>query len=146
MTARVGKSLTVYLIEDDADHIILITRAIRDSGHDVTITTIDDSETAIPILLAGEPPDLVLLDINMPGPSGFDVLRLIKSDAALKYVPVVMLTSSELMSDIGTAYELGASGYISKPSLMHDLKAVLGNTLLYWSAMRRPIQGSMSEQ
>jgi DNA-binding NarL/FixJ family response regulator len=48
-----------------------------------------------------------------------------------------MLTSSDASSDVARAYELGASGYISKPSYFHDLRAVLGNTLLYWSAMRR---------
>jgi hypothetical protein len=48
-----------------------------------------------------------------------------------------MLTSSDLPTDIARAYEMGASGYISKPSYIHDLRAVLGNTLLYWSAMRR---------
>jgi DNA-binding response OmpR family regulator len=77
------------------------------------------------------------LDINMPGLSGFDVLETVKADDRLKTVPVVMLTSSDASSDVARAYELGASGYISKPSYFHDLRAVLGNTLLYWSAMRR---------
>nr|MBA2451872.1 response regulator [Chloroflexia bacterium] len=82
-------------------------------------------------------PDLVLLDINMAGLNGFDVLQSLKADPNLKMVPVVMLTSSELTADIARAYELGASGYINKPSYLHDLRAVLGNTLMYWSAMKR---------
>jgi CheY-like chemotaxis protein len=82
-------------------------------------------------------PDLILLDINMPGLSGFDVLKKLKDDRRLARIPVVMLTSSELSSDVAKAYELGASGYISKPSYMHDIRAILGNTLLYWSAMKR---------
>ncbi len=89
-------------------------------------------------LRSAEPlPDLILLDINMPGLSGFDVLEAVKADERLKSVPVVMLTSSDASADVARAYELGASGYISKPNYFHDLRAVLGNTLLYWSAMRR---------
>ena len=52
-------------------------------------------------------------------------------------------TKNELLIIIARAYELGASGYISKPSLMHDLRAVLGNTLLYWSAMKRAPLGAV---
>jgi CheY-like chemotaxis protein len=48
-----------------------------------------------------------------------------------------MLTSSALPNDMARAYELGANGYVSKPSYLQDLRAVLGNTLLYWSAMKR---------
>jgi len=58
----------------------------------------------------------------------------------LKMIPVVMLTSSSMSADVARAYELGASGYITKPSYFQELRAVLGNTLLYWSAMRRAIQ------
>lgn len=75
----------------------------------------------------------------MPGLSGFDVLQALKADVRLRTAPVVMLTSSDASDDVARAYELGASGYISKPSYLHDLRAVLGNTLLYWSAMRRAV-------
>ncbi|MCA1599623.1 MAG: response regulator [Chloroflexi bacterium] len=131
-------ALRVLFVDDDPDHAVLITRAIKESDKTAEIQTASDGTEALALLRSAEDaPDLVLLDINMPGLSGLDVLARIKEDAALKRLPVVMLTSSELSSDIARAYELGASGYISKPSLMHDLRAVLGNTLLYWSAMKR---------
>jgi chemotaxis family two-component system response regulator Rcp1 len=132
-------ALRVLFVDDDPDHAVLITRAIKEADTTAEIHTASDGEAALALLRTTEDvsPDLVLLDINMPGLSGLDVLAQIKGDAALRRLPVVMLTSSELSSDIARAYELGASGYISKPSLMHDLRAVLGNTLLYWSAMKR---------
>jgi CheY-like chemotaxis protein len=133
-----GEELQVYLIEDDPDHIILITRALRDTEHVVQTHPFSDPQEALDALHAAERlPDLILLDINMPGLSGFDVLKKLKDDRRLARIPVVMLTSSELSSDVAKAYELGASGYISKPSYMHDIRAILGNTLLYWSAMKR---------
>lgn len=130
--------LYIYLIDDDPDHILLITRALRDNDATVKPRSFEDPQSALDSLREEERlPDLILLDINMPGLSGFDVLTELKADRRLSTIPVVMLTSSELSSDVAKAYELGASGYISKPSYMHDIRAILGNTLLYWSAMKR---------
>jgi CheY-like chemotaxis protein len=130
--------LRICLIDDDPDHVLIITRAIRELGEQSTVHAASDGDEALTWLRSGgRLPDLILLDINMPGLSGFEVLEAIKGDARLQAVPVVMLTSSDASADVARAYELGASGYISKPSYFHDLRAVLGNTLLYWSAMRR---------
>lgn len=138
MTIADTSMLRVCLIDDDPDHVIIIRRAIRGLNPETEITVLADGTKALDWLCGGEPlPDLILLDINMPGLSGLDVLAKLKADRRLRLIPVVMLTSSELPSDVVKAYELGASGYISKPSYLHDLRATLGNTLLYWSAMKR---------
>lgn len=138
MSTAAPNRLRICLIDDDPDHVLIITRAIRELGEQSTVHAASDGDEAMVWLRSANPlPDLILLDINMPGLSGFDVLEAVKSDDRLKAVPVVMLTSSDASSDVARAYELGASGYISKPSYFHDLRAVLGNTLLYWSAMRR---------
>jgi CheY-like chemotaxis protein len=135
--------MRICLIDDDPDHVLIIKRAIRELGEESTVHAAADGDEAMEWLRSTEAlPDLILLDINMPGLSGFDVLKAVKDDARLKTVPVVMLTSSDASTDIARAYELGASGYISKPSYFHDLRAVLGNTLLYWSAMRRATRQS----
>jgi CheY-like chemotaxis protein len=137
--SRLNESIQgICLIDDDPDHVTIISRAIREMDGETAVKTLSDGALALDWLQAAEQlPDLILLDINMPGLSGFDVLARLKRDERLRRVPVVMLTSSDLTADVARAYELGASGYISKPSYMHDLRAVLGNTLLYWSAMRR---------
>ncbi len=138
MSPATPGGLRICLIDDDPDHVLIITRAIRELGDESTVHAASDGDEALEWLRSSDPlPDLILLDINMPGLSGFDVLETLKADERLKSVPVVMLTSSDASADVARAYELGASGYISKPSYFHDLRAVLGNTLLYWSAMRR---------
>jgi len=138
MKGSTPSKMRICLIDDDPDHVLIISRAIRELGENSSVHAVSDGAEALAWLASTQDmPDLILLDINMPGVSGFDVLKGVKADERLKRVPVVMLTSSELPADIARAYELGASGYISKPSYMHDLRAVLGNTLLYWSAMRR---------
>ncbi|MGI8967533.1 MAG: response regulator [Chloroflexota bacterium] len=143
MSTVAAASLRIYLIDDDPDHVLIINRAIREVAPDTAVRSVDDGATALAYLNQEEPPpDLILLDINMAGLNGFDVLTQLKANARLKRIPVVMLTSSELSSDIAGAYELGASGYISKPSYLHDLRAVLGNTLLYWTAMKRATEGT----
>lgn len=135
--------MRVYVIDDDPDHMMIIRRAIREVASDIEVCPVDDGATALSRLAcdAGNV-DLILLDINMTGLDGFEVLERLKADARLKLIPVVMLTSSERSSDIARAYELGASGYISKPSYLHDLRAVLGNTLLYWTVMKRATNGT----
>jgi CheY-like chemotaxis protein len=130
--------LRIRLIDDDPDHVMFISRAIREVGPTAEVRTHQDGEEALAALHVDEPPpDLILLDINMAGLSGFEVLTILKRDQRLKRIPVVMLTSSALPNDMARAYELGANGYVSKPSYLQDLRAVLGNTLLYWSAMKR---------
>ena len=138
MSATESLALRVYLVEDDQDHALIIGRAIREVNPQAEVHTAEDGEAALAALRGAEVlPDLLLLDINMPGLSGFDVLAALKADPRLARVPVVMLTSSALAADVARAYELGASGYISKPSYLHDVRAVLGNTLLYWAALKR---------
>lgn len=146
MQSTSAGGLRICLIDDDPDHVLIITRAIRELGDQSTVHAVSDGEEAMAWLRSSETiPDLILLDINMPGLSGFDVLQAIKADTRLRTAPVVMLTSSDAAADVARAYELGASGYISKPSYLHDLRAVLGNTLLYWSAMRRASMGGGTE-
>ena len=131
-------TLKIMLVEDNIDHALLIRRAIKDLGGEHLVDSASDGQQALDSLEStDQAPDLILLDINMPGLSGFDVLERVRGDRQLQHIPVVMLTSSDANNDIAKAYELGASGYIAKPSHYQDLRGVLQNTLLYWSAMNR---------
>jgi CheY-like chemotaxis protein len=77
-------------------------------------------------------PGLVLLDINMPRKSGFEVLSELKADPDLRKIPVVMLTSSTDDQDVVKSYEDGASTYIAKPVKTEDLERIFKHFAHYW--------------
>jgi len=77
-------------------------------------------------------PDLILLDINLPGMSGHDVLDTIKSDPRLRDIDVVVLTSSDHPSDVDRAYQAGAGCYIRKPHNLDEFATVAAAIKRYW--------------
>ena len=115
------RSLHVMLVEDDEDHVFLIRRALRDlSDVSVQVDVARSGEQALELLgraaLAAAPlPDLVLLDLRMPGMDGFEVLRRVRGDDRLRALPVVALTSSEREDDRDQALRLGVTWYVCKP-------------------------------
>jgi CheY-like chemotaxis protein len=115
------RSLHVMLVEDDEDHVFLIRRALRDLPDvSVQLDVARSGEQALELLgraaLAAAPlPDLVLLDLRMPGMDGFEVLRRVRGDDRLRGLPVVALTSSEREDDRDQALRLGVTWYVCKP-------------------------------
>jgi len=103
--------------------------------------TISDGQKAI-ALLSNEPsalpPTCVLLDIKLPSLSGFEVLSWIRQQPGLKRLPVVMLTSSTLPSDINQAYDLGANSYLVKPPSLETLIELAKTIDLYWLRTNTP--------
>ena len=77
-------------------------------------------------------PDLILLDLNMPGMGGKEFLRQIKDDEGLKQIPVIILTTSNSERDILDSYKLQAAGYIHKPGSLEQLKEVTQKIEQYW--------------
>ena len=132
---------SILLVEDDADDVYFISRALRSTGVDVPLHLVNDGDAAVEFLarprqrLDDAPdgrPALVLLDLNLPHKSGLEVLRWIRQDSDLKTIVVIVLTSSTSDADINQAYSLGANSYIIKPSDATKLKD-LGELLkTYW--------------
>ncbi|HID19699.1 MAG TPA: response regulator [Methanophagales archaeon] len=83
-------------------------------------------------------PDLILLDLNMPGMGGKEFLRQIKEDEKMRMIPVVILTSSDSDEDILDTYNLHACGYIKKPVKLEDFKRVVKEINEYWFVICRP--------
>lgn len=104
----------ILLVEDNPDDIFMIKRAFEKAKIANPIDVVENGEKAIDYLEENIPV-LVLLDLKLPGISGFEVLKWIKSRERLRRVPVVILTSSQNRKDVNRAYDLGANSYIVKP-------------------------------
>ena len=77
-------------------------------------------------------PEIILLDINLPGMNGFEVLKYIRTQSGFKHTPVIMFTSSEDENDVKKSYEYGANAYLVKPDDLRSLHLVLEDTFNFW--------------
>ena len=123
----------ILLVDDSDDDIFLVREAFKDSGVAHRLDAISDGEEAMSFLREdGNRPDVVLLDINMPRFSGFDVLEWVQSDPQLRDIPVVMLTTSDQPEDIRRATEAGARDYFRKPVEFSGLRELACSVLDRW--------------
>ena len=119
----------VVLAEDNDDHALLIRMALeRASRLPVDVRRARNGDEAIE-LVESLPPDLLLLDLKMPGRSGHEVLQRIKGDERLRRVPVAVLTSSDRDEDVARSYGLGSNHFITKPENPAELEARLRSLL-----------------
>jgi putative two-component system response regulator len=133
----------VVLCVDDAEELLaLMAKALRT---DYLVLTASDPGTALD-LAAGQPrPDLILLDVEMPGANGFEVLRVLKSEGATAGIPVVFLTGTEKPEYEVEALDLGAVDYIRKPVSAAVLKAHVRKRLAL-SARRQELERLVRER
>jgi two-component system alkaline phosphatase synthesis response regulator PhoP len=101
------------LIVDDSPTAVLWQRLILEADHYEIIVATDGDEGVS--VARSERPDLVLLDVMMPRMNGFDALRLLRSDATLRSIPVLMVTTRSEMANVMEGYESGCNEYITKP-------------------------------
>ncbi len=116
----------IMVVEDEEDILELISYNLQKEGF--RVNGLDSGEKAIAAIKA-ESPDLIILDLMLPGIAGFDVCRLFKQDEATRNIPLVMLTAKGEETDIVAGLELGADDYITKPFspriLIARLRAIL---------------------
>lgn len=131
----------ILLIEDNPDDIALTQKALEKSGFPHTLTVISDGREALDYLLQQnayshlkpkDRPDLIILDLNLPLMSGFEILEHLKADAQVRVIPVIVLTISEGEEDIMRSYELGASSCIRKKIRIEDFDAAINDMMTYW--------------
>ena len=129
----------ILLAEDNPGDVRLTREALRDSSILYHLHVVPDGVVAMAFLhhedaYAGAPrPDLILLDLNMPRMDGRHVLALIKNDADLRRIPVVVLTSSQNETDIQSAYELQANCYITHPNDFDKFIGVVKEVEEFWT-------------
>jgi CheY-like chemotaxis protein len=114
------RAINVLLIEDDEGDAVLTREAFQEYLHN-RLDVVNDGNQALAYLRREPPyrdattPDLVLLDLNLPGRDGREVLSEIKSDDALRHIPVVVLTTSAAEDDVRRSYQLHANAFVTKP-------------------------------
>jgi two-component system, sensor histidine kinase and response regulator len=123
---RCNMSKRILAVDDEIDVLLIVKTALQSEGYDVE--TVNNGKDAL-ALAKENPPDLVLLDVMMPGLSGFDVLRELKSYEPTSTIPVIMLTGVSEKSKIQEAIMSGTDFYIVKPFDFHDLISKVSDAL-----------------
>jgi len=111
----------VLLIEDNGGDIKLIEEAIKDGDLAINLRVIKDGGEALSYMknavqgTEGRWPSIIIMDLNLPKVSGLELLKKFKSSEDFRQIPIIILTTSNLNTDIQNCYKLGANAYINKP-------------------------------
>jgi CheY-like chemotaxis protein len=124
--------LKILMIEDERIEIIKLNRAISSEIKNYNIILANNSVEALSILERNLP-DIILLDLNMPDINGIDFLMTLKNNPNLKYIPVIVLTTSNNIKDVKECYKLGISGYLLKSLKYEDYVIKINIFMKYWS-------------
>jgi two-component system, chemotaxis family, response regulator Rcp1 len=133
-----NRSFEILVVEDNEADVEMVRRSLRDLVPVCNLSAAGDGAEALDSLFkrgkfANAPrPHLVLLDLNMPGMNGKEVLKIMKLDDHLKAIPVVVLTSSEAPSDIRESYAHHANCYVVKRFDGGEFKAAIGEIVSFW--------------
>jgi two-component system, chemotaxis family, response regulator Rcp1 len=135
---RTVAPIEILLVEDNPGDARLTGEVLRDARVSNRLTAVPDGVEALAFLrqqrqyAAAVRPDLILLDLNLPKKDGREVLTEIKADAALRRIPVVVLTSSQAEDDILRAYDLNANCYVTKPVDLDQFIRVVRSIEDFW--------------
>lgn len=136
-----GKSIHILMADDDADDRFLAAEALQEAHLRNQINFVKDGEELMEYLhhlgqyeniQTSPSPGIILLDLNMPKKDGREALVEIKADPELRRIPIVVLTTSKTEEDVLRSYDLGVSGYITKPVSFEGLIEVMRTIGHYW--------------
>jgi CheY-like chemotaxis protein len=128
------------LVEDDSVDAMTVKRALKEVGIDKPLVHVTDGEDALLYLKndANERPCMVLLDLNMPRMDGIELLKLMKADPNLRFIPVIVLTTSKNSHDILESFKLSVAGYMVKPVDYTQFVNIIKTVTQYWALSRLP--------
>jgi two-component system, chemotaxis family, response regulator Rcp1 len=132
------RPIEILLVEDSAADAHLIERALRTARSPVCLSVVEDGVRALDYLRRNGTfdgvvrPDLIVLDLDLPGKDGHQVLKELKDAPELKEIPVVIYTGSSAEKDVRLSYRLGASCYIRKPVDLDEFLGVVSSIERFW--------------
>jgi CheY-like chemotaxis protein len=131
---------TILLIEDDEVDIQSIKRAFGELGIKNPLSVVHNGEDALKYLNENKnsPPGLILLDLRMPRMNGIEFLTILKKEDNFKFIPVVVLTTSNEYEDKIESFRQGASGYMMKTPNYRDSVQVIKAINMYWTLSELP--------
>ena len=142
----------ILLVEDEAADALLIRRALASLGVRLTIALASSGEEALAYLrqegaFTGAPrPELILLDLFMPGIGGLGVLQFVRTQPALQGLPVVILTSSQAETDVARAYAYSADGYVTKPASLAAFNQTVRDIVRAWVIRDPRLSGQLAQE
>jgi CheY-like chemotaxis protein len=147
MTPNIAR---ILLVEDDPRDVELTMSALEEYNLSNEVVVASDGEEALDYLYcrgkfqrrSGDNPAVLLLDLKLPKVDGLEVLEKIKSDDALKIIPVVVLTSSREERDMVASYKLGVNAYVVKPVDFHEFVNAIKELGVFWAIINEPPPGS----
>lgn len=141
---KMNRQVQLLLVEDNHMDVVLTVDAFREAKLMNKINVARNGKEALDYLFGRNEyanrqlypmPDLILLDLKMPGIDGFEVLRQIKSTEILKRIPVIVLTSSKEEGDRSLSYDMGANSYLLKPVSFDGFVDVVKRIDDYWFSL-----------
>jgi len=116
----------ILMIDDDADDAQIFEEALLEMDASLVFYRAWDGQEALDILHQNkiEEPDIIFLDVNMPGMNGWQFLKRIKEDTSYKHIPVIVYSTASLQREASIAEDLGALGFLTKPHDFKDVKQI----------------------
>jgi len=145
----------ILMIEDEQDHAELVIDALKQVGNIRKVVLIKDGDTALDYVFRRGPfqqkslsprPALILLDINLPGKNGLEVLRLIRAEKRFSTIPIIILTTSNSLQTVKKTADLGANDYVTKPADFNEFLTRITGLGKYWSTVSElPMQKGIGQ-
>lgn len=145
----------ILMVEDDRDHAELVIDALKEAGNIRRVVLIEDGEMALDYVFRrgafrekslSPRPALILLDINLPGKNGLEVLRLIRAEKEFSTIPIIILTTSSSVKTVKKTADLGANDYVIKPADFNEFLTRITGLGRYWSTVSElPMQKGIGQ-
>ena len=140
-------TIDILLVEDSPEDVEMTLRAFKKQNLVNKVHVVEDGEQALDYIFAkgkyedrdfNNKPKVILLDLKLPKVDGMEVLRTIRGDDRTKFIPVVILTSSQEDKDIMESYKLGVNSYITKPVEFNKFVETVSELGFYWLMLNKP--------